>query len=66
MRAQLLTDVDSCTVPWVDDNDGFRRKSIAITSLSTAKVVGYIYQHKNDGDGDHIRITTSGYQSSGA
>ncbi len=60
-----ITDVSSCTVPHVDSDEDFRKKAIAITSLSTAKVVGYIYQHKSKDDGDHLRFSRDGYHDSG-
>ncbi len=60
-----ITDVGSCTVPHVDSDEEFRKKAIAITSLTTAKVVGYIYQHKSGSDGDHVRFSRDGYHDSG-
>lgn len=59
------TDVDDCTVPWVNNEHEFREKTIIITTVhGTPELIGYIYQHKDD-DGDWVRYSTDGYKKQG-
>ena len=55
-----------CDVPWAYSEKEFREKRLEIQDASTGQLIAQIWSREVSGDGDFVRVSTTGFADPGA
>jgi hypothetical protein len=55
-----------CDIPWASDAKQFREKRLEIQDGSTGQLIAQIWSREVSGDGDFVRVSTTGFSEPGA